>query len=135
MACKSSTFVETMPVFSDGSTTYQFIAFKRVPVGSWVRARVSASMNGNSNNGGTTGLTVSTAARYADTDDGFPSATPVAMPDTALVLDADEQFFGATFKTLDTSKQMVEFGVQAKNSGAGALREMAQVTLIIDLQE
>lgn len=129
MACKKQTFTVRRAVFSDGSTSSQFITFYRIQLLQWRAVRATVILEGSSG-----ALTVSSAVIYSNTEDGFASATPVDLPTTPTTRTADGTSFGASYFSLDTSKQMAEIGIQAKNT-SGTKRQMGTVTLIIDLSE
>lgn len=130
MACKQQTLKVRRPVFTDGVLqSFQFITFARVDTKQWRSVRVSVLLEGSS------GLLNATAAAiYANTEDGFASATAVDVPATPTGRTSDGQSFGASWFTLDVSKQMAEIGVQVTNA-SGNKRQMGTVTLTIDLSE
>lgn len=131
MACKQQTLRVRRPVFTDGTTTTsQFITFARVNIKEWRSVRVTVLLEGSSGL-----LTVTAAAIYANTEDGFASATPVNVPtNPPTTRTSDGQSFGASYFVLDASQQMAELGVQVINT-SGTKRQMGTVTLIIDLSE
>ena len=112
---------------SDGTTTAQFITFHRLNLQEWGSARVSVVLEGSSGL-----LTVATAVIYANTEDGFASASPVDLPPTTRT--ADGSSYGASYQVLDKSKQMAEIGVNVRNT-SGTRRQLGTVTLIIDTEE
>jgi hypothetical protein len=116
-------------VFSDGSTTGQFLTFIRLLLGKYRAARVTVLLEGSSGL-----LTVTAAGIYSDTEDGFASASMVDVPASPTTRTADGISYGASWYTFDVTRQMLELGVQVKNT-SGTKRQMGTVTLIIDLSD
>jgi hypothetical protein len=130
VACATQTFRVTKAAWSDGTTTAHFIGFLRMEVGKYKKARVSLILEGSSGN-----LTVTAGAVLANIESGLASATPVNIPAASPAsLAADGASWGSAYGDIDTSKQLIEIGVNAKN-GSGTKMEMGLVTLVIDFAE
>lgn len=131
MGCDTATRRVRRAVWSDGTTTAQFLCFLTLPVADFKRLRVSLVLEGSSG-----ALTVTTAVLYANTEAGLASATSADMPTAApTTLTANGAAYGASYQDLDVAKQWVVIGVRVKNSGGSTKREMGTVTLTCDLAE
>jgi hypothetical protein len=130
MACATQTFRVTKAVWSDGTTTAHFVGFLRMEVGKYKKARVSVILEGSSGN-----LTVTAAAVSANVESDFASASasdiPAASPASRT---SDGVSWGGAYGDVDTSKQLMEVGIKAKNT-SGSKMEMGTVTLVIDFAE
>ena len=130
MACSTKTFRVTKAVWSDGTTKPHFIGFLRMEAAKYRKARVSILLEGSSG-----ALTVTAAAVMVNLESGIASATAADIPAASpATLSADGASWGAAFGDIDTSKQLLEIGVKAKNT-SGAKMEMGTVTLVIDFAE
>ena len=122
--------VVTRGVWSDGSTTGQFISFLQLQVNRARKARVAVILEGSSGN-----LTVSAAAIYGNTEDGIATTSATTdLPATPTSRSSDGASYPASYTDLDVAAQLVEVGVKVRNT-SGAKREMGTVTLIIDFAD
>ena len=120
----------TRPVWTPGvADGGHFIAFRRLRVEEWKRARISIVLEAATGAGT---WKVTAGARYANEEQTFAAASFVSFTTTRT---GDGTSYATSYTDLVDDWQLVELGVEAANViGGTSFVEMGLVTLIIDFQ-